>query len=289
MKKLLLVILLFLLLTANIGHAQFNDSEPMFGEQLNLGHWSTDGLVGYWRFIEAGNLVDESLFGNDGVITGATGVGDGLSFNGASDVVDIGGANFRSQDSQGTIIARIRRDATATGIIYASSDEGTVNHFIDFFSDSSNSGTLTIGQNNGGATDQVRSTTPLLNDVWYTVAVTSDGSVWALYIDGLPESLITVTGSNSGNWFADVAGRDNSRIGVLTRTSSAAWWPGDISYFSIYNRALSASEIQALYINPNRPIQQDPIWLLFSPTIGGFINILDSGIGPSIFGGSVVR
>ena len=52
MKKLLLIILLLLCLTANVGQSQLI-SAKMFGQQLNLGHWSTDGLVFFWRGIES--------------------------------------------------------------------------------------------------------------------------------------------------------------------------------------------------------------------------------------------
>ena len=36
--------------------------------------------------------------------------------------------------------------------------------------------------------------------------------------------------------------------------------PGEFSGTNIYDRALSASEIQELYINPDLPMQQYPAW-----------------------------
>ena len=51
----------------------YKPNKPSLFAQLRTGHWSTNGLVGYWPFVEAGNLVDFSPYGNHGVITGVNG------------------------------------------------------------------------------------------------------------------------------------------------------------------------------------------------------------------------
>ncbi len=236
--------------------------KPWFGTLRKDPHWSTKGLAFISPFRKAGKLVDESGNGNDGVITGATWQGQGLLFNGASDVVDTGGANFRSQDSQGTITAWIRRSASATQVIYASADTATTTRFLDVLIISD---ILNLGQNDGVTNNQVKGTTVLTPGQWYFVCIVSDGIVWSLYVNGVAEDVSVVTGSNNGNWFAETPNRDNSRIGVLTRTSSAAWFAGDIAYFSIYDQGLSAREILDLSINPNLPFQRQPLWLGKAP------------------------
>ena len=60
----------------------YKPNKPNLFAQLRTGHWSTNGLVGYYPFTRAGNLVDFSPNGNHGVITGATWSGEGLGFDG---------------------------------------------------------------------------------------------------------------------------------------------------------------------------------------------------------------
>ncbi|KKK61809.1 hypothetical protein LCGC14_3010640, partial [marine sediment metagenome] len=60
-----------------------------FGSLRKDPHWSTKGLVGLWQFKPAGKLIDETSNKNDGTITGATWVAEGLRFDGTDDKVDI--------------------------------------------------------------------------------------------------------------------------------------------------------------------------------------------------------
>ncbi len=286
MKKILIIIILLLCLTANIGQAQFNDSEPMFGEQLNLGHFSTDGLVGFWRFIEAGNLVDESLSGNDGTITGATWVGGGLSFNGSTQYVDLlpstDFGNLPANDF--TIITRVK--------LVGSQQWGTLFSLWD------NTGLLLRAKQTDQAlqlsinlsiasASYLTSNDTLVRDIWHTITI-----VWntttkeaVFYIDGIEPSMSTQT-QGSGTYTQTGFGL----IGRLRDDIASQDFNGLMSDMIIYNRALSASEIQALYINPNLPMQQEPIWLFFSPDVGSLQWIIDGGhIGPSPLKGSVVR
>ncbi len=243
MKKLLCIILLFLLLTANVGQAQFNDSEPTFGQQLNLGHWATDSLVFYWRGIEAGNVVDESFNRNHGTITGATWQGEGLFFDGLGDLFTP--ANSFSL-TQFTFIVRFKtNDISATTLAGDSSDD--INYMMIL-----NSTTLRF------RADIVRNfTIPALSvDEWHTAAYTRDaGNNLRVYWDGIESS----TGAIS-----DSVAFSLTTIGKGT-TASGEDFDGTMSDVKIYNRALSESEILDLYINPNLPMQQEPIWLMYSP------------------------
>ncbi len=279
MKKLLLIILLMLCLTANVGQAQFNDSEKMFGQMLNLGHWSTDGLVFYWRGIEAGNAVDESFYRNHGTITGATWAGQGLTFAGGTDDITVSGQiipsltnftvsiwfNVPSVDASVDYLGFSQGENLVDDLrLYTNTDLGTANGEIRLF-------TRGVGEVLVG---------PSIRGVGLThLAVTRNGTTFDLYVNGV----FNATGES-----ADNIGPDLIFGGGGFGTYS---FVGQIEVPIIYTRALSASEIQQLYINRGLPMQDDPIWLMYSPpAVGGSLQwILDGGIGPSPLKGSVVR
>ncbi len=256
MKKFFWVILFLLLLTANVGQAQFNDTEPMFGQMLNLGHWSTDGLVFYWRGIEAGNAPDESFYHNDGTLVGPpTWVGDGLSFNGSSDYVDLGNDDSTDVDGSRSITVSFWMKPAVT----MDSSSGRIDIFTrwskwwmiyDFVE-----GTLSwVFTSTGSGPDY---TTTFDAGRWYHIAGTKDGNNnKIIYIDGVAVlSEISTAGAYLGT--------DPVYIGNSSR--NAFYFNGIITDAMIYNRALTASEIAALYINPDLPMQQEPIWLMYSP------------------------
>ncbi len=277
MRKLIIILILCLCVPS---FGQFNDSEPMFGEQLNLGHWSTDGLVGYWRFIEAGNLVDESLVGNHGTITDATWSGGGLNFI-ASDKTNLVSIPIDTTlfGSEATVVMWLKVDIDPPIVddwsgIGKIDNVASANHYP--FTDNNiylgwlRNDRITVGNvgvNKGVPHQLVVSNKPGANN-------------WKFYQNGVEyfnttgESVVSIV----------------SPINIGGQVAGDKWLDGQIFYIAIYNRALSASEIQQLYINPNLPMQQEPIWLFFSPDVGSLQWIIDGGhIGPSPLKGSVVR
>ncbi len=253
MKKLLCIILLILLLTANVGRSEFV-SVKMFGQMLNLGHWSTDGLVFYWRGIEAGNAVDESLYRNDGTITGATWVGDGLSFNGSGDYVSTTDAIPIGQTY--TFVWRQRIDSTS-----GQRQPFGLNFSAQFFVDDG----ITLMKVYDG-----NFLTCTISDIvgeWTTYAFVGTPTSRALFRNG-------VANISDNNATFDYTSSNTLHIG--RRKASVSWWNGGISDFKIYNRTLSASEIQQLYINPDLPMQQEPMWWFKAPAPSGIVPIIQA-------------
>lgn len=264
MKKLLCIILLFLLLTANVGQAQFNDTEPMFGQLLNFGHWSTDGLVFYWRGIRDKNVIDESLYRNHGTITGATWAGDRLSFDGSNDYVEVPELGSALDGKFLTVIAKVR--GVSLGNLYPRIIDRVYNGQFSFYV-SLNAGTeITYALATAGNSTDKGSRgvfVEFFEDVWTIIALTWDGVTVRMYQDGVET-------------YAVVGGVDGILSGPLVPSSAIMTigdrtdgtnrkWSGDISHVSIYNRALSASEISEITLNLDLPMQQEPIWLMYSP------------------------
>jgi hypothetical protein len=102
---------------------------------------------------------------------------------------------------------------------------------------------ITTGGN--GAEQQLNASPALPTGVWKHVAVTRNGNTGTLYIDGVqvaqntnmtlsPSSL----GSTTNNWI----GR--------SQYSGDSYLDGQIDQFRIYNRALTAAEVLALFQTP---------------------------------------
>lgn len=249
MKKLFLIILLFLLLTANVAQTQ---SVKMFGQMLNLGHWSTDGLVFYWRGIEAGEAVDESFSKNHGTFAANAGswAGGSYFFAGGTTGAAITPITI-AEDLPWTMIFRVKKDSTGgatEGILCG--DTGTTFDHVWM---------------NGGTSLQVRcsnSTNTFTGpkddfNSWHTYALVASGNDISLYIDGvLDETKAPATGNETALIVNHIG------HGYTGTTLSFQGW---MEHYSVYDRDLSASEIAELYINRDLPMQDEPIWLMFSP------------------------
>lgn len=100
-----------------------------------------------------------------------------------------------------------------------------------------------------GTDNQYRTTTGGFNDgETHHVVITSDGSSWKIYVDGVNQSLTSVAGTNSGDWFGDIANRDNINIGRLNRNGSAInYFEGTIDQVALYNYELLPSVIYEHY------------------------------------------
>ena len=85
--------------------------------------------------------------------------------------------------------------------------------------------------------------TGLLQDTWYHVGMTYDGAVLKCYLNGELDGSLSVAGS--------VQTSDGSlRIGAyapINGTQSKHFFPGLIDEVEFYNRALSSTEIQAIF------------------------------------------
>lgn len=95
-----------------------------------------------------------------------------------------------------------------------------------------------VGREGFGLPLSIESTTTLTPGIWYHLAATFDGSQSKLYVNGVSEG----TGSGTAtidSTFPLMVGRLNSNLDGS--------FQGQIDEFSFYSRALSASEIAAIY------------------------------------------
>jgi hypothetical protein len=92
---------------------------------------------------------------------------------------------------------------------------------------------VTVNRVNYDDVKTVRNSWPA--NIWYHITFTFDGSTFKIYVNGVLENSIVHTGTMQSITGWDIGGRPG-----------AVSFPGLIDEVSIYNRALSDAEIQAL-------------------------------------------
>ncbi len=195
------------------------------------------GIVSWWR---AEDDARDWCSGNDGTILGNTTFGPGRSgrgfvFDGAGDSIRVGNAaNLQVQEV--TIEAWIKRSSATTisfdggsGVIFGFGVGGYC-----FYMNSQ--GRLAFSNLGSG----IENLGPTVADVnFHHVAVSKSAGALVFYIDGISTAL---PGYSPGFQFNTVA-----TIGSLSDGSGCTFF-GIIDELAVYTRALSGSEIQAIYL-----------------------------------------
>jgi hypothetical protein len=197
---------------------------------INLG----EGLVGEWNF--DGNVYDNTPYSDNGTATGATlttdrhgNSNDAYSFNGSSNYITVPDANQLSPSAI-TVSCWVYPTVNATGNFVSKGGNAEYRYRMN------SGGTITFFDE--GATNAISTTATIPLNQWSMVSVTGNSSNLAIYING---ALSTSGGS------AYLSSNTSNALWFGTYNSSSEFFGGTISHVRIYNRALSAAEIAALY------------------------------------------
>ncbi len=269
-------LLIFLLLCSSAFGQLTQDNKPIPG--MPIGGQFAEGLIGLWTFVgPAGNLPDLSHFGNHGIITGATWQGQGLSFDGTGDNVGITDTpELRFGTGDFAIIVRVFKNTIQSAGFPQIMGKGDVGVGEWMFGESN--ATMLRFFGDGGNINISSGAGTWVRNRWYTVAAVRNGGIVTLYVDGVASGQDVSAGS-------DLNDVTNLQLGGADSDNNR-WLDGIIEYAAIYNRALSASEIQALYIDQWLAFPQTPIWMFFTePAAGGNRSIFES----LIFGSGVFK
>ncbi len=223
--------------------------KPRIFRKPQLTHPLARGLVGYWLHNEGSGLITNDLsgHGNYGAITGATWVGDGLSFD-ATDVVTANDSLI-ALPTGFTIIVEYKVGDVSTRRSLAEQGLDTTTGFMLEVSPGSVPTFWTGFSNITGGSSPVGMRTTIAG-VWDGAALLS-----TIYQDGVFK--------NSGADTLTAAVTDDLLIGkaVWAAGSEVHHFNGIIYDVKIYNRALSAGEILRLYRDPYILFRQDPAWM----------------------------
>jgi len=254
--------------------------KPPPGCQLDYGHPINMGLVGCWLFNEKSGtrLTDYSGYNNHTALTNmipqswtGSNLGGGLKFDGSDDYCTKLTTEYWKSYTKGTMYAIIKMSARpandSTFSIFAVGDTragacGILGIQVRTSSTWSQNTRLDVVHAIGtgaGTVTIIYGDTNLLADTWYHLCVTSNGSTYKLYVNGINQTLASFTGTNSGQWLStgNFSSTSPTDIGTAMYQNSRAggYFNGVIDMVKFYNRDLTPSEISQLYSQPNIGIQ----------------------------------
>jgi hypothetical protein len=221
--------------------------------------WGADsnGLISHWEFDEgSGTTAYDSAGDNDGAIYGATWtggqIGGALSFDGVDDYVDVGNDSSLKPPLPVTLSAWVNLTSLGSPQCIMGLDAQTSDYYgIWWYVLSAGDLEISYGDGGGKGVEHRRSkvgTTALAADTWYHIAAVLRGPTdISLYINGIDDG---GTYSGSGGSIAYLSA--SSLIGINHDSQCALG--GKIDDVRIYNRALSAEEIEELYPEGGGPI-----------------------------------
>ena len=179
-------------------------------------------------------------------------IGKDLNFNGDADYIDVG-SDLYETDNTGTISAWVKLAAQGVQVgLFDSQVTTDVGNQLNFVVMNTNQ--LAIQSINQGSWNNMYRGNTALDTNWHYVTVTSNGSAWTLYVDGAAETLTAIVGSNTGQWFNDLAaGTHSVWIGRQKSSAGDAPYAGNLDEVRVSNVARSASWIATEYANQKAP------------------------------------
>ncbi len=200
-----------------------------------------DALVSWWKFNEnSGTTVTDSKGGNNGTIHGAqwvTGVeGSALSFDGNNDFIIVPNADNLNVTDQITIMAWAKTEENKTCKIAEKGDWDGHSILQDHWNGWA--GQIRTADNRSVAINW-RNGIPVYGE-WYHIAMTFNGAVMKLYVNGQLMNSESVGGGLHVN---------NRDFAIGSNNGSQKFFHGSIDDVRFFNKALSQTEIQAIFEN----------------------------------------
>ena len=206
-------------------------------------------LVGFWNFnegsVSGSTAYDNSTWGNDGTISGATWnssgkFGGAMSFDGDDDYVQLKASNLVINNTANwTIGLWFNADYidSATRVHRMITLRGGVGSGVNFYSGSSND--LGFGYRDvGGGFQSVVINSNINIDTWYHVVLSYNSSDYVYYENGV----------NIGKTTDTIVSSFSEGLAMIgTYDSSSGYFNGTIDEVQIWDRALTAEEIKASY------------------------------------------
>lgn len=229
--------------------------KPPIAARLNRRHNLSVGMEAFWIFNEgggstvfdsAGKNSPGSLISSPAWVKGK--YGNTLSFNGSSSYADLGVIPALNSAKKATICGWVARTSGGGSIAFGTSDGATTSRFQVIWNTDDNL-YATFCDGTGG---QYYLFKTLSVFGWHFFALVFDGTLSGnaravLYMDGVPASGVTYNSSPP----ATLATNANQGSFVVGRFYPPGnFTQGLASSVSIHSRALSASEIRDMYVDP---------------------------------------
>jgi hypothetical protein len=215
---------------------------------------TTTGLVGWWKYDEGSGLtaVDSGSAGKNGTLTNGaafTSAGKyngGLTLDGVNDYVDMGDIDAMDGLTAITLSAWVKTSSAAeihiidksvcTGVALSGSFELLMYNGLDGMAIYPSSGSPSYAEADG---------TSYINDnTWHMITTTWDGVSIKAYTDGVFQASV------AESFTSLVSNASSVQVGGKCNTGTSVYpFPGSLDDIRVYNRALSSTDIAALYAN----------------------------------------
>lgn len=182
--------------------------------------------------------------------------GNGLDFDGSNDYISVSSPSGILDDTQGLVsIFGKPVNITSTMVLVSSSVDGSFDdEFAVNFQGSVAGDPMRVNVVvNGAVTNQFDAGAFGSTSVFHGFAANSEGSLIRMYDNGLPQTITTNIGSNSGQWYASTTDSDFLAVGAVKRASPAGLYGGILDELRISNVARSSAYIKAEYLNISDP------------------------------------
>jgi len=166
-----------------------------------------------------------------------------VDFDGVDDFQEVLGANLLN-DSSGIIFFSGYYDNASNNRIFASVDVSTNNELFHVQIQSS-TGRVRLVIIQGGVNRTISVTNPITNGAYYYGYIESNGTSYEMSLNGVVETLIVVSGTNNGDWLADVSNRDDLSLGSIMRPTPV-YGTTKINKIIYSNATLTTSEKAAI-------------------------------------------
>ncbi len=211
---------------------------------ISLGNPFIPPPVSFWNFSEGeGGFIYDNVGGNTGQIINATWV-DGvynkaLKFNGVNSYIVIPNAPSLNPTTELTLAAWVKWSIDpATGNQWASIINKNADSQYRLQHNNNNSLFEFAIRTEPNGNRWVVSTTSPVVDTWYFVVGTYDGSLLKIYVNGVFEN----SNGHAGTLLTPV-----SSVNIGRRTVNDRYFEGIIDEVAIFDVALTADEVKALY------------------------------------------
>jgi Concanavalin A-like lectin/glucanases superfamily len=238
----------------------FGDKKPGPWAKIDGGHPLARGLASAWLFNDARPGQTHDLvtgtgwtpnsgyaagFGNAPTVAAGPFGAPAFHWRGASDNGISPDSNTPFQQTSITVLAWARRTASQQSTIFSTCFQSGASKGWAFGISDSSANVVKWYTANGSTTDTRSSSFALANNTWYQCVGTFDDASGAkkLYVDGKQED--STTWSNHIEYSGTTA-----VFGALVPTGTNQVYTGDLDHFLVWNRALSAAEVQLLYAQP---------------------------------------
>ena len=224
-----------------------NSVDTSYGSDVSFTTNTISDLVAYYPF--NGNATDESGNGNNGTVYGASLTTD--RFGNLNSAYEFDGNDYIEAQDSDTL--DLTTDMTLAAWIYPASLPIHGSDYKNIFNKRPDAGGYHFELLHGGAGYERigffvddgtnfdyldASTSDIALNIWTHVAATLENNVMKIYINGTEVSSKTTTVTPSTN---------NLPLLIGTAQQKNAYFKGKIDDVRIYNRALSVTEIEALY------------------------------------------